>query len=243
MIYFVIPVYNEKNNLERLFNETSSYLASIKLDFRMIFVNDGSSDGSLELLEKLSEKFPGKIIIKSHCPNKGVKKTFMEGFAVFLDLASPGDILVTKEADNTSDNSILKQMLKEVTDNGFDIALASCYAPGGGLEATTAFRMFLSKGANLLVKVRFNLWGLYTFSSFYRAFRYECLEEALRKKPEIMKLEGFACVVEMLIRLKKMNFKIIEVPMLLRSSERLGKSKMPILKTIRGYLKLVFSGL
>ena len=46
----------------------------------------------------------------------------------------------------------------------------------------------------------------------------------------------------MLIKLKKMRFRITEIPMILRSSERLGESKMPMIKTIFGYLKLVLRG-
>lgn len=239
MIYFVIPVYNERANLERLAAETASCMSSLGFDFKIIFVNDGSSDGSLELMEELSLKYPKKIVIKSHYPNKGVRRTFMEGFEAFLSLAVPGDILITKEADNTSDNSIVSQMIESVSNSAADISLASCYAPGGGLESTTFSRMLMSKCANTLVKLRFNLWRIHTLSSFYRAFRYECIADALARDPAIMTAEGFTCVVEMLIKLKNMNFRIVEIPMLLRSSQRLGKSKIPVLRTIIGYLKLV----
>jgi dolichol-phosphate mannosyltransferase len=57
-----------------------------------------------------------------------------------------------------------------------------------------------------------------------------------------MTYDGFTCVVEMLIKMKKMNFKIKEIPMLLRSAERVGKSKMPICKTIFEYIKLCIKG-
>ena len=130
-------------------------------------------------MEKMATEHPGIILPRSHHPNQGVRRTFLEGFATFLEMATPGDILVTKEADNTSDNAILSRLLDAVYVQGFDVALASCYAPGGGLESTTKFRMILSKCANLIVKLRFNLWGIHTLSSFYRAFRQECLAEAL----------------------------------------------------------------
>jgi dolichol-phosphate mannosyltransferase len=240
MIYFLIPVYNEVKNLPRLLKDAAEYMSQNDLDFRFIFVNDGSADGSLEFLEEEKKK-DSRIHILSHYPNKGVKDTFMEGFNEFLKIAKEGDILVSKEADNTSDNQVLKEMLGLIMDKGCDIALASCYAPGGGFEDTTFFRKIMSSTANLMVKLRFGLWGFYTFSSFYRAFTYECLKKAFAEEPEMMSFNGFTCVVEMLVKLNRMGFKIVEIPMILRSSERLGKSKIPVFRTILGYLKLFIS--
>lgn len=238
MIYFLIPVYNEEQNLVRLLEDTCLCMREMgRRDFSFIFVNDGSTDGSVKLIEGFTEV---EKTLLSHHPNKGVRTTFTEGFEEFLRVGRPGDILITKEADNTSDNSIAERMIASVSDGGYDIALASCYAKGGGLEATTPLRLLLSSSANLLIKVRFNMWGVHTFSSFYRAFTYECLSKAFADDPRLMTSEGFACVVEMLIKLKRRGFRITEIPMTLRSSERLGKSKMPIIRTIAEYIKLSF---
>lgn len=240
MIHFLIPVYNEIKNLPRLLRDTETYMSENNFEFRFIFLNDGSTDGSLEFLEK-EKKNNDKIHILSHYPNKGVRDSFLEGFNEFLKRAKEDDILVTKEADNTSDNQVLKEMLDSIIDKGYDIALASCYAPGGGFENTTLFRKILSSTANLMVKIRFGLWGFWTFSSFYRAFSYECLKKAFSEDQKMMTSNGFTCVVEMLIKLNRMGFKISEIPMVLRSSERQGKSKIPVFKTILGYLKLFVS--
>jgi len=243
MIYFLIPVYNEEKNLERLYRDTSVYMDKIgrKDDFTFIFVDDGSTDQSPSILQEFAET-DGRSIVLTHFPNAGVRKTFMDGFREFLRVAGSGDILVTKEADNTSDNHVLQKMLTAVEQEDYDIALASCYAEGGGLESTTLFRMLLSTCANMLIKFRFGLWGLHTFSSFYRAFRFTTLESAFKNDSEIMSYEGFTCVVEMLIKMKKMKFRIKEIPMILRSSERIGKSKMPVKKTIIEYIFLCIKG-
>jgi len=242
MIYFLIPVYNEEKNLERLFNDTSKDMLDAGYsDFRYIFVDDGSTDTSLRTLKKFAENNES-VIVLSHKPNAGVKQTFMDGFNEFLRVSVKGDMLITKEADNTSDNSILNRMIESISKNEADVVLASCYKKGGGVEGTNLYRKILSSSANLLIKIRFNMWGLHTFSSFYRAFSYECLEKAFAKNREMMTYEGFTCVVEMLIKINKMNFRIKEVPMVLRSTERVGTSKMPILKTIRGYLRLCLFG-
>ena len=242
MVYFLIPVYNEEGNLERLHRDTLEYMEAIgRGDCSFIFVDDGSTDDSLALLRGLVDGDGGAVVL-SHFPNAGVRRSFMDGFAEFLRIGGPGDVLVTKEADNTSDNAVLGRMLDAVEGDGVDVALASCYAAGGGVESTTLSRRFLSGCANSLIKVRFGLWGLHTFSSFYRAFRFEALKTAFERDSELMTCEGFACVVEMLVKLHRMGFRIAEVPMVLRSSERVGESKMPIVKTTREYIKLCVRG-
>lgn len=238
MIYFLVPIYNEEENIERLFADTTECMANAGLnDFRFIFVNDGSSDRSLEILEGFARK-DKSVIILSHYPNAGVKTTFLEGFEEFLRVGQSGDLLITKEADNTSDNAILDKMIALLQDGKADVVLASCYAKGGGVESTTLIRRLLSFSANIIIKIRFNMWNLNTFSSFYRGFTYSCLDRAFSSSEEMMTYNGFTCVVEMLVKLKRMHFTIKEVPMILRSSERVGASKMPIFATILGYLRL-----
>lgn len=242
MIFFLIPVYNEEQNLKRLYTETKKYMENAgHRNFRFIFVDDGSSDGSLDILKNFPDSTEF-VTVLSHFPNLGVRRTFLEGFEEFLRIGQPGDILITKEADNTSDNSILGKMLQILSSGDADIVLASCYAKGGGIECTNFIRKLLSFSANLLIKLRFNMWGFHTFSSFYRGFTFSCLDKAFSRGTPMMTYEGFTCVVEMLIKLKKMKFRIKEIPMVLRSSERVGESKMPICKTILGYVRLCIFG-
>ena len=238
MIFFLVPAYNEDTNISRMVKETFSLMMELGLDHRIIIVDDGSEDKTLEILAALKSE---KIHVISYKPNKGVRTAFLKGFSYFLAQGSPGDILVTKEADNTSDNKVLSDMLGQLN-CGYDVSLASCYAKGGGIEGTTYFRMLMSKSANIIIKLRFRMWKYSTFSSFYRAYSYQCIKNVFEKDPDMMKIDGFTCVVEALIKLHKMGFRIGEIPMTLRSKERIGKSKMPILKTIKGYLYLCAKG-
>ena len=62
-----------------------------------------------------------------------MKETFKVGFKTALKIADDNDIIITKEADNTSDLNILDAMIKKIK-KGNDIVLASCYAKNGRVE-------------------------------------------------------------------------------------------------------------
>ena len=140
MIYFLIPVYNEALNVEELTKSLKNTLTDY--DKYYLFVDDCSSDNTLDLISANlnGEKF--NIIIKEK--NQGPGDSFNLGFEwILLHSEKEDDIVVTLEADNTSDLSILSKMIK-ISEMGFDLVLASVYAQGGGFEQTTFFRKIIS---------------------------------------------------------------------------------------------------
>ena len=64
----VVSVYNEEKALKEFYRETGKVLAGLDWDYELVFVNDGSSDGSLEILEELAEENP-KVKIVSFSRN------------------------------------------------------------------------------------------------------------------------------------------------------------------------------
>jgi len=122
---------------------------------------------------------------------------------------------------------------------GFDVVLASPYLYGGGITNTSAWRLFLSHVANLLVKEALGIRGIMTVSSFYRLFRGDIL---LRLQagygPGIVERRGFESMVELLMKLVLLHATISEVAMPLDTSRRIGRSKMRVLPTAIGYLTL-----
>jgi dolichol-phosphate mannosyltransferase len=234
MIIFIIPAYNEEKNIESLLHKMQEQLSD-KAYF-VIIVNDGSIDKTKEIAEQFSETMPIKII--SHEKNLGVGAAFRNGFNAALEKAQSNDIIVTKEADNTSDLSILDTMIEEI-EKGADIVLASCYAPEGDVVGASWYRSVLSWGANKLVKLIVPIEGINTFSSFYRAHNAKFLGEVKKHYgDQLITEKGFACVIELLIKFSKLKPRVTEVPMILVSKNRQGNSKMKIGKTILEYLRL-----
>jgi dolichol-phosphate mannosyltransferase len=170
--------------------------------------------------------------------NKGPGDSFNLGFEYLLGLdISNADLIVTIEADNTSDIKILERMILN-SRAGFDLVLASPYAQGGGFEETTLFRRILSFAANTVLRFCFDVKVL-TLSSFYRVYKPEILKVIKAKYGTIIEESGFICMVEILIKAIRCKAQIIEIPMVLYSEKRKGKSKMKIIKTGFSYLKFL----
>ena len=241
MLRFIVPAYNEERNIESLIEKTAQYAHSRKYEFEIIVVNDGSTDKTLDILKRLQKNTP--ITILDQVVNKGVGEAFKRGFRYVAEEANDNDIIVTKEADNTSDLSILDNMIGKIKE-GSDLVLASCYMPGGSVKGTNFYRKILSAGANTLLKTTTSLKGIQTFSSFYRAYKAELIKKACKiYSDRLIEEKGFSCMVELLLKLSKLNIKIVEVPMVLRGEMRKGKSKMKTLKTIAGYIRLIIRNL
>lgn len=238
MIIFVIPAFNEAENILNLLNKTNEVMLKKNLSYKIIIINDGSTDETVRLAESLRTKIP--IEICSYYPNKGVGEAFRVGFCKALELSSDNDIIITKEADNTSDLDIIDKMIFKIRD-GYDLVLASCYAKEGAVIGTTLFRRILSKSANILLKLVIPAKNIHTYSSFYRAYNSRALKELFGIYADnLIQEDGFECMVELLIKFSHNGkFKITEVPMVLDGSRRVGKSKMRIFKTTKGFLKVI----
>jgi dolichol-phosphate mannosyltransferase len=237
MIIFVIPAYNEEKNIVLVLKRTKEIMDKLDRPFKIIIVNDGSTDKTRDLINLQKNDLP--IILIDHNVNKGVRDAFITGINIALEIASDNDIIVTKEADNTSDLGILESMIKKV-ENGDDIVLASCYAKEGKVKNAAPMRLILSKCCSIIFKALFYIPGVSTYSSFYRAFNAGSLRRAwLAYDGNLFTHKGYVSVIEALIKLSFIGLKISEVPMVLDCGQRKDASKMKVCATTMGYLKLI----
>jgi dolichol-phosphate mannosyltransferase len=237
MVIIVIPAYNEEANLEHLLNNVRKFMTYFEHEYRVVMVNDGSTDGTVEVVQRLQKTVP--ITLINHERNYGPGRAFLSGFQIALDMVDDADMVVTIEADNTSDLLILNKMLEQCR-RGNDLVLASVYGKGKVVGAPLN-RKILSWCANMLLKTVLQIKGVNTFSSFFRVYRAAMLKQAMSVyQDNLIEESGFACMVELLIKLHRLGYKITEVPMLLDSNIRAGDSKMRSLRTTISYFKLMY---
>ncbi|PNU18579.1 glycosyltransferase [Geothermobacter hydrogeniphilus] len=105
-ISFVIPVYNEEENLGELWQQIAAVAEPLAVDFQVLFVDDCSSDGSLELIRALAAEHP-EVGFLSFARNCGQSAALYAGFQ-----AADGDVIVTMDADLQNDPADLPEMLR-----------------------------------------------------------------------------------------------------------------------------------
>ncbi len=117
MISIVVSVFNEEEALP-IFTETLlSIISQLPFEFEVIFVNDGSTDNSLQILKELSEKHPNSIKAVSFSRNYGHEAAMIAG----LDVSS-GDAVICMDSDLQHPPDSLEEMLAN-WQNGSDIVL------------------------------------------------------------------------------------------------------------------------
>lgn len=111
----IIPVYNEEENIPRLFEAITAALNPLKQNWEVIFVEDGSHDHSLQALKTLAESDPGHVRVISFRRNFGQTAAIVAG----IDHAT-GENIVLLDADLQNDPADIPMMLAKL-DEGYDL--------------------------------------------------------------------------------------------------------------------------
>jgi len=238
-VLFVVPAYDEWENVPFLLRNLAGFARFSGEQVAVIVVDDGSTDGTAEVAEEVGRSIEElDVHVVRHGTNRGPGAAFRTGIRAALSRASDDDFIVTIEADNTSDVLLVPKMIDRA-ERGADLVLATVYG-AGRIVGAPLLRRVLSSGANTLVKLRFGLRGITTFSSFFRLHRAALLRDAQDTYGSSLITEtGFVCMVELLVKLKRMGARMDEVPMLLDARVRRGGSKMKVLRTVQTYLRIL----
>ncbi len=190
----------------------------------VLFVNDGSTDQTAQLLDQAERRFPWARVVH-HDGNKGLGAAVRTGFQ-----HATGEVICTIDSDGTYPPERLPEFVQLIVD-GADVVTASPWHPDNR-EAEGGFhRIFLSRSVSLCYRL---LTGtkLYTYTALFRAYRREAIEDLA------IESNGFSAVTEILIKLLGRKCRVAEVAMPLKPRE-LGVSKMSTWKAIQGHLKLL----
>lgn len=236
MIYILLPAYNEEKSFEPLIPKIATQLSNEGFDFKIIVCNDGSSDNSIEILEKIKQSYPIEVL--THKINRGLGETSRDLFERAAELAKPDDVIVRLDCDNTHEPEYITRMAR-MLDEGFDVVTASRFQEGGGQSGVTPYRAFISYCAQIFMKVVFGLWGQKEFSCGFRAYRASIIQKAIRiYGNQFIQLKGlgFTCTLEKMVKLKMLGARFSEIGFQLRYDKKTSYSKMVGSITTLGYL-------
>ena len=189
-ISVILPVVNERENLDILIPRLKSLLTNARLDGEIVVVDGGSSDGTCESAAAL-----GARVVSER--GKGYRAAIQTGFE-----EARGDWVLTLDADLSHDPDFVAKMWR-ARDRG-DIVIASRYTRGG-VAYTDVFRKSLSWLLNSCLR---RLWSLPVrdVSSGYRLYRREALAGLE------LNSTNFEVLGEILVRLYARGYRVVEVP-------------------------------
>ncbi|NPB05940.1 MAG: glycosyltransferase family 2 protein [Aquificae bacterium] len=110
----VIPVYNEEENVEELYRELKEVLEKLGLDYEIIFVNDGSTDRTPQILDELARRDP-KVKVVHFRKNYGQTAAMYAGFQY-----AEGDVVITMDGDLQNDPRDIPKLLEKI-EEGYDV--------------------------------------------------------------------------------------------------------------------------
>lgn len=236
LLHIVVPVYNEAANMPRLFEDLNRAGSRLDLDLEIVLVDDGSTDGTGEAAEAVRGDL--QLVVLKHDVNRGPGYAFGTAFEYLAQRLGPTDLVVTMEGDNTSNAGLIEAMVRRIGE-GHDAVFASPYMYGGGIANATPTRVILSHIANTFVKEFLGIHGLLTVSSFFRLYTAAALRRLQQCYGDrIIEREGFESMVELVMKMVYLGYSLSEVPMVLDSTRRVGRSKMNTTRTALGYFRL-----
>lgn len=236
-VFFALPAFNEEKDLANLLTAFEQHMNASSLLFHAVIVDDGSTDGTLRVMEQWSSRIPLEIV--RHQKNRGLGETIRDALQLSATLAAPDDVIVTMDADNTHSPSLIPEMI-EAIHGGCDVVIASRYRRGSKVVGLALSRHLMSYGARCLFQVAFPFAGVRDYTCGFRAYRASLLKEAFTRYGQTFVQErGFAAMAEILLKLRPLRPRVCEVPMVLRYDLKTGDSKMRVGATVMKTLRMM----
>jgi dolichol-phosphate mannosyltransferase len=226
----IIPTYNEKENIENIIRA----VFSLDKAFHILVVDDGSPDGTADIVKEMQREFPEALHIEERSGKLGLGTAYIHGFR--WSLRNGYDYIFEMDADFSHNPKDLVRLYKACAEDGADMSVGSRYTRGGKIENWPFDRIFLSYGASLYV--RFITWmPVMDATAGFVCYTRKVLETLDLDQIQFI---GYAFQIEMKFATHTSGFKIKEVPITFTDRVE-GQSKMSsgiVKEAILGVIKM-----
>jgi len=237
-LWVLLPAFNEEASLPVLLPKIDEIFKKHLLDYKIVIVDDGSSDRTNDLLKSYSQTMPVEII--THEINRGLGETERDGFEYIAANSADEDMIIRIDCDDTHEPMYFINMIDKIKE-GYDVVVASRFQKGGGQKGVNAYRALISFSASLFMKIMFNIKGVRDYSCGYRIYRASIIKNAIGIfGNQFIQLKGigFTSTLETIVKLKLMGCRFGEVPFMLRYDQKVSSSKMVSSITTFGYFAM-----
>jgi dolichol-phosphate mannosyltransferase len=222
----VVPLKDEQEGVPALVAELDAVARELRgvASCELVFVDDGSVDGTALLLGKLLAGRADARIVR-HPENLGVAAAIRTGL-----LAAKADVVASIDADLSYDPREIASMLPLL--EGADLVTASPYHPQGSVRGVPPWRLLLSHTLSRCYRALLR-HPVHTWTSCFRLYRRSAFVDLPLENP------GFLGIAEWLVRLLRRGGRVVEHPCRLGSRVS-GQSKLRVLRTVRGHVGLLW---
>ena len=231
----IIPTYNEKENIEAIIRTTFNQEKA----FDILIVDDGSPDGTANIVKELQSEFPNQLFIEEREGKNGLGTAYIHGFK--WALAKDYEYIIEMDADFSHNPKDLVRLYNACEKEGGDVSVGSRYAVGVNVVNWPMHRVLLSYFASKYVRFITGIPVHDTTAGFV------CWNRKVLEKIQLDKIRfvGYAFQIEMKFKAYCKKFKLVEIPVVFTDRTK-GESKLSsgiISEAIFGVISMKFKSL
>lgn len=218
-ISVVVPLFNEEESLPELYAWIERVMQANGFSFEVIFVNDGSTDHSWEVIEKLKAQ-------SEHVKGIKFRRNYGKSPALYCGFAeAEGDVVITMDADLQDSPDEIPELYRMITEDGYDLVSGWKQKRYDPISKTLPTKLF-----NATARKVSGIKNLHDFNCGLKAYRKDVVKhievygEMHRYIPILAKQAGF----------KRIGEKVVE-----HRARKYGHSKFGMERMVKGYLDLI----
>lgn len=225
-ILIIIPTYNEAENIAELIKEIISKNPNLSI----LVIDDNSTDGTYNIVKKLTEKYTGSLYIIQREKKLGLASAYITG--IKWGIKNNFDTFCEMDADFSHNPDYLTIMIEKL--QTYDVIIGSRNIKNGSVEGWSFIRNFISKGGSLYSRLVLGLPPIYDLTGGFNIWKLSAIEKI---NIDTIKSEGYLFQIEMKYKAWKRNCKIVEIPILFKN-RKYGKSKMSLKIFLEAFVKI-----
>lgn len=212
----IIPTYNEKENIESIITA----VMELPLTFDVLVIDDGSPDGTAEIVKKLmAGPYAGRVHLVERSGKQGLGTAYIAGFKWAIE--HKANYIFEMDADFSHNPNDLLKLYDACANNGAHLAIGSRYVTGVNVVNWPMGRVLMSYFASKYVRFILGV-DIHDTTAGFVCYKRQLLETIELDK---IRFKGYAFQIEMKFTAYKCGAKIIEVPIVF-VNRVLGTSKM-----------------